>query len=74
MLENLVLILHMFVSFALIVLVLLHSAKGGGMSDMFGGGFGPMSQVPVMERNLDRLTVATAIVFGITTVILTIVR
>jgi preprotein translocase subunit SecG len=74
MLENLLLAVHMLFSIALIVLVLLHSAKGGGMSDMFGGGMGPISQVPVMERNLDRLTIAVAILFGITTLWLTIIR
>lgn len=74
MAEGLVLAIHMLVSLVLIVLVLLHSAKGGGMSDMFGGGFGPASQVPVMERNLDRLTIATALVFAATTIILTIIR
>ncbi|NNL69320.1 MAG: preprotein translocase subunit SecG [Acidimicrobiia bacterium] len=74
MLESLLLAIHMVFSIGLIVLVLLHSAKGGGMSDMFGGGMGPMSQVPVMERNLDRLTVAVAILFGITTMWLTIIR
>jgi preprotein translocase subunit SecG len=74
MLENLLLAVHMLFSIALIVLVLLHSAKGGGMSDMFGGGMGPISQVPVMERNLDRLTIAVAVMFGITTLWLTIIR
>ncbi|MDH3606303.1 MAG: preprotein translocase subunit SecG [Acidimicrobiia bacterium] len=74
MLESLLLAAHMLVSIGLIILVLLHSAKGGGMSDMFGGGMGPISQVPVMERNLDRLTIAVAIVFGITTFWLTLIR
>ncbi len=74
MLENLLLALHMLVAIGLIILVLLHSAKGGGMSDMFGGGMGPMSQVPVMERNLDRLTIGVAILFGITTLSLTLIR
>jgi len=74
MLESLLLALHMLVSIGLVILVLLHSAKGGGMSDMFGGGMGPISQVPVMERNLDRLTIAVAVLFGITTLWLTIIR
>ena len=74
MLESLLLALHMLVSIGLIILVLLHSAKGGGMSDMFGGGMGPISQVPVMERNLDRLTIAVAIMFAITTFSLTLIR
>ncbi len=74
MLESLLLALHMLVSIGLIILVLLHSAKGGGMSDMFGGGMGPISQVPVMERNLDRLTIAVAIMFAFTTFSLTLIR
>jgi len=74
MLESLLLAAHMLVSIGLIVLVLLHSAKGGGMSDMFGGGMGPISQVPVMERNLDRLTIAVALLFAITTFWLTLIR
>ncbi len=74
MLESLLLALHMLVSIGLIILVLLHSAKGGGMSDMFGGGMGPISQVPVMERNLDRLTIAVAVLFAVTTLWLTIIR
>ena len=74
MLESLLLAIHMLMSITLIVLVLLHSAKGGGMSDMFGGGMGPMSQVPVMERNLDRLTIAVALLFAVTTLWLTIIR
>ena len=72
MFDSILLALHMIVSIALIILILLHSAKGGGMSDMFGGGMGPMSQVPVMERNLDRLTIAVGLTFAATTFTLTI--
>jgi preprotein translocase subunit SecG len=49
----------------LIFLVLLHSGKGGGLSDLMGGG-GAASQAAgstVMEKNLDRLTVLCAMVF-----------
>ena len=74
MFDSIMLTLHMVVSIALIILILLHSAKGGGMSDMFGGGMGPMSQVPVMERNLDRITIAVAVTFAATTLTLTLTR
>ena len=42
------------------------------MSDMFGGGVGPSGAIgaTVMERNLDRLTVVTAVSFALTTVLL----
>jgi preprotein translocase subunit SecG len=62
---------HVIVSGILIVLVLLHSGRGGGLSDMFGGGMGASAAgSTVMERNLDRITVAVALIFSFTTVIL----
>jgi preprotein translocase subunit SecG len=49
---------------ALIALVLLHKGKGGGLSDMFGGGFSSsLGGSNVVERNLDRMTVAIGIVW-----------
>lgn len=52
-------------SFSLIFLVLLHSGKGGGLSDMFGGGAGAAAAgSTVVEKNLDRITVVAAVVFG----------
>ncbi len=66
-----VVIVHVLVSLALILLVLLHSGRGGGLSDMFGGGMGSAaSGSTVVERNLDRITVAAVLVFSFTTVIL----
>jgi preprotein translocase subunit SecG len=57
---------------ALIFLILLHSGRGGGLSDMFGGGQlgGSMAGSTVVERNLDRLTIIVALVFIFATVIL----
>ncbi|MCQ3814150.1 MAG: preprotein translocase subunit SecG [Acidimicrobiia bacterium] len=53
----------------LILLVLLHSGKGGGLSDMFGGGAGAAAAgSTVVERNLDRITVVSAVVFGFSSV------
>jgi preprotein translocase subunit SecG len=53
----------------LIFLVLLHSGKGGGLSDMFGGGMGATAAgSTVAERNLDRITVVTALVWTFTTI------
>ena len=73
MLTALVVIIHVFVSLALVLLVLLHSGRGGGLSDMFGGGAGSAAAgSTVVERNLDRITVSVAIVFAFTTIILAI--
>ena len=67
-----ILIIHILVSMSLIFLVLLHAGRGGGLSDMFGGGSlgGSMAGATAVERNLDRITVITAIAFGFTTVLL----
>jgi preprotein translocase subunit SecG len=46
--------------------VLLHSGRGSGLSDMFGGG-GSLAGGTAMERTLDRITVATAVLFGLCT-------
>jgi preprotein translocase subunit SecG len=64
-----VLVLHVIVSLTLVLLVLLHSGKGGGLSDMFGGGLGASAAgSTVVEKNLDRLTVIAALVFSFTTI------
>jgi preprotein translocase subunit SecG len=53
-------------SLFLIIFVLLHSGKGSGLSDMFGGG-GGLSGGTSIERRLDQITIVTAIVFGLST-------
>ncbi len=64
-------ILHVIVSLTLLVLVLLHSGKGGGLSDMFGsGGVSAAAGSTAVEKNLDRLTIMAAVIFGFTTVAL----
>ncbi len=69
MLTYLVVGFHVLASGLLLVLVLLHSGKGGGLSDMFGGGMGAAAQgSTVVEKNLDRITVAVALVFAFSTV------
>ncbi len=51
-------------SLLMIVLVLMHKGKGGGLSDMFGGGISSnLGGSSVVERNLDRLTIAIGIVW-----------
>lgn len=73
MLDGIVSVLHLLVSLSLISLILLHAGKGGGMSDMFGGGMsgGNVGGSTVVEKNLDRLTVILAILFTTTTITLT---
>jgi preprotein translocase subunit SecG len=51
-------------SLLLIVLILLHKGKGGGLSDLFGGGMSSsLGGSSVAERNLDRITIALALIW-----------
>jgi len=53
---------------SLIFLVLLHSGRGGGISDLMGGSMGAVaSGSTVVEKNLDRITIAVALIFTFAT-------
>ncbi|MGH3319661.1 MAG: preprotein translocase subunit SecG [Streptosporangiaceae bacterium] len=57
-------ILLIITSILMILLVLLHKGKGGGLSDLFGGGVtSSLSGSSVAERNLDRITIGTGILW-----------
>ena len=55
---------------ALVSGVLLHSGRGGGLSDMFGGGGGAALGSTAAERNLNRITTVFALVWVLTVVAL----
>jgi preprotein translocase subunit SecG len=61
---------HLAACSVLILFVLLHAGRGGGLSDMFGGpgGGASLAGSTVVEKNLDRLTVIVALVFMFTTI------
>ena len=51
-------------SLLMVLLVLLHKGKGGGLSDLFGGGISSnLGSSSVVERNLDRITIATGVIW-----------
>ena len=60
---------HVLISMALVALILMHSGRDAGLGGM---GFTPASQggTHIVERNLTRLTIAVAVIFGINTVLL----
>ncbi len=59
---------------AIIVFVLLHSGKGAGMSEMFGGMMPVTSTgTGIIEKNLDRITIAAAIVFAVSLLVLMVI-
>jgi preprotein translocase subunit SecG len=74
-LEALAIVFHILLTLGVTILVLLHSGKGGGLSDVFGGGMSTSSLggSTVVERNLDRLTVVVGVLFGVSTIVLTFV-
>ena len=57
-------ILLVLTSLLLIVMILLHKGRGGGLSDMFGGGVSSgLGGSSVAEKNLDRITVGVGVVW-----------
>lgn len=62
--ELLFTIVLMITSAVMILLVLLHKGRGGGLSDMFGGGVSSsLGGSSVAERNLDRLTIGIGVIW-----------
>ncbi len=59
-------VLLVLTSLALIILILLHRGKGGGLSSMFGGAVSAqLSGSSVVEKNLNRLTIFVGLVWAI---------
>jgi preprotein translocase subunit SecG len=68
-------VLLVLTSVLLIPLVLLHKGKGGGLSDMFGGGItSSAGSSGVAERNLNRITVTVAVVWAVIIVLLGLIQ
>ncbi|GFP39393.1 hypothetical protein HKBW3S47_01092 [Candidatus Hakubella thermalkaliphila] len=65
-------VIHTIVSLALIFFILLHSGRGGGLSEAFGSVVSSFASSGIVEKNLNRITIALSIVFGITTLVLVI--
>lgn len=69
---TLTIIINVVSMFAMIVGVLLHSGRGGGLSDMFGGGGATALGSAAAERNLNRITMVFALVWVLSVVALSI--
>jgi preprotein translocase subunit SecG len=61
-----VLVINVVSMFALIAGILLHSGRGGGLSDMFGGGGGAALGSTAAERNLNRITFVFVLIWVLT--------
>ncbi|MBD5787353.1 preprotein translocase subunit SecG [Cellulosimicrobium terreum] len=70
-LRIILMVLLVITSGFLILLVLMHKGKGGGLSDMFGGGMSTaVGSSGVAERNLNRITITFALVWAVVIVLL----
>ena len=59
-------VLLVITSMLMILLILLHKGRGGGLSDMFGGGMSTsLGGSSIAERNLDRITIGAALVWSV---------
>jgi preprotein translocase subunit SecG len=72
MVETILSVVQVIISIVLIFLVLMHSGKDAGLSGAFGvgSGQGSLGGGSLVERNLNRWTVAFAVLFAINTIVL----
>jgi preprotein translocase subunit SecG len=68
--KYLALVLNVVSMLAMIVGILLHSGRGGGLSDMFGGGGGAALGSAAAEKNLNRITTVFALIWIFTVIAL----
>jgi len=66
----LVLVINVVTMVGMVAGILMHSGRGGGLSDMFGGGGGAALGSSAAERNLNRITFVLALIWGITVIAL----
>jgi preprotein translocase subunit SecG len=67
---NVVFVIHILACLGIILLILLHSGKGGGISGLFSGMVETFDGSGIVEKNLDRITIILGVVFGITSILL----
>ncbi len=62
--------IHIMACLGVILFILLHSGKGGGITGLFSGMVETFDGSGIVEKNLDRITLGLGIVFAITTILL----
>ncbi len=67
---NILFTIHIIASVGLILLILLHAGRGGGISGLFSGMVETFDGAGIVEKNLDRITIILSVVFTITTIML----
>ncbi|MDD3628195.1 MAG: preprotein translocase subunit SecG [Actinomycetota bacterium] len=67
---NIIFGIHITASLGLILLILLHTGKGGGISGLFSGMVETFDGSGIVEKNLDRITIVLGVIFAATTIVL----
>jgi len=67
---NILFSIHVIASVGLILLILLHAGRGGGISGLFSGMVETFDGTGIVEKNLDRITIILSLVFTVTTIML----
>jgi len=67
---NIIFGIHIIVSLGIILFILLHAGRGGGISGLFSGAVETFDGSGIVEKNLDRITIGFVAVFMITTIVL----
>jgi preprotein translocase subunit SecG len=67
---NIIYGIHTAASLGVILLILLHAGRGGGISGLFSGVVETFDGTGIVEKNLDRITIILGVVFSITTITL----
>ena len=67
---NIVYGIHIVACIGIILFILLHAGRGGGVSGLFSGMVETFDGAGLVEKNLDRITVILGIVFAITTILM----
>jgi preprotein translocase subunit SecG len=62
--------IHIIACIGIILFILLHAGRGGGVSGLFSGVVETFDGSGIVEKNLDRITIVLGIVFAITTILL----
>ncbi len=67
---NVIFAIHIVVSIGMVLLILLHAGRGGGVSGLFSGMVETFDGTGIVEKNLDRITIILGVIFAVTTIIL----
>jgi preprotein translocase subunit SecG len=67
---NILFVIHVVACIGIILFILLHAGRGGGISGLFSGMVETFDGSGIVEKNLDRITIVLGVVFAITTILL----